>query len=230
MWVTYTGDGTNAWTSLDLSQCVAPLPAACGASEDSRLWKGRLSSPPANIKYFVQAVNGVGLVARNDNFGAYFGIASLTPTATTLALVAPPSSAIVGDSPTVTARLTYAGGAALAGKMVAVGAGGAARLGTTGSDGSVTVKMPVVADPGNYQITAAFAGDPEQDLARSSGLLQARRDVHRVPRRDPLVARAGDHLAGVHPDPAREGDPVVTVGLVQGLERLAHVGGGPHRP
>ena len=24
VWVTFTGDGTNAWTSLDLSQCVAP--------------------------------------------------------------------------------------------------------------------------------------------------------------------------------------------------------------
>ena len=159
VWVTYTGDGGNAWTSLDLSQCVSPLPAVCGASEDSRLWKGRLASPPANLKYFVQAANGVGLVSRNDNVGAYFGIASLTPAATTLALVAPPASAIVGDSPTVTARLTYAGGVGLAGKIVAVGAGGASRLGTTGSDGSVTVSMPVVADPGSYLITAAFAGD-----------------------------------------------------------------------
>jgi hypothetical protein len=26
VWVTYTGDGVGTWTSLDLSQCVAPLP------------------------------------------------------------------------------------------------------------------------------------------------------------------------------------------------------------
>src|SRR5206468_3112529 len=71
----------------------------------------------------------------------------------------PPSSAVVGDSPTVTARLTYGGGVGLAGKTVAVGVGGAARLGTTGSDGSVAVSMPVVANPGSYQITAAFLGD-----------------------------------------------------------------------
>src|SRR6185436_15147710 len=121
VWVTYTGEGNNAWASLDLSQCVAPLPVACGGSEDSRVWKGRLFAPPRNIRYFVQAVNGVGLVARNDNFGAYSGIGSVLPTATKLELVSPPSTAIVGDSPTVTAKLTYAGGAALAGKMVAVG-------------------------------------------------------------------------------------------------------------
>ena len=40
VWVTYTGDGAGTWTSLDLSQCVAPLPAACGASEDSRRVEG----------------------------------------------------------------------------------------------------------------------------------------------------------------------------------------------
>ena len=143
VWVTYTGGVSNAWESLDLAQCTKSvltnsLPAACGTTEDSRLWKGRLSSPPANMKYFVQAANGVGLVSRNDNFGAYFGIASVTPTATTLALVSPPSSATVGDSPSVTAKLTYAGGVGMAGKLISVGVGGAARLGITGSDGSVS--------------------------------------------------------------------------------------------
>src|SRR5262249_35929970 len=148
VWVTYTGDGVNAWTSLDLAQCVAPLPALCGAVEDSRVWKGRLANPPPNLKYIVQAVNGVGLGARHDHFGAYFGVNNVIPTATALALTSAPSTAIVGDSPTVMAKLTYAGGVGLAGKTVAVGAGGATRLGTTAADGSVSVSMPVVADPG----------------------------------------------------------------------------------
>ena len=79
VWVTYTGDGTNAWTSLDLSQCVAPLPVVCGAKRRfARCGKVAFPTPPANIKYFVQAVNGVGLVARNDNFGAYLGIGSVS--------------------------------------------------------------------------------------------------------------------------------------------------------
>ncbi len=180
VWVTYTGDGSSAWTPLDLDQCVRSgsanlLPAACGTTEDSRVWKGRLSSAPANPKYFVQAVNGVGLVSRNDNLGAYFGISSVTPTATILALVAPPSSATVGDSPNVTARLSYAGGGGLAGKVISVGVGGAARLATTGSDGSVTVKMPVVANPGSYQITAAFAGDDVFQASSASAPLVVNR-------------------------------------------------------
>ena len=78
-------------------------------------------------------------------------------------------------APTVTARLTYAGGVGLAGKIVSVGAGGAARLGTTGSDGSVTVKMPVVADPGSYQITAAFAGDDVYQPSSASAPLTINR-------------------------------------------------------
>ena len=37
--------------------------------------------------------------------------------------------------------------------------GGVAQLGTTASDGSVTVRMPVVADPGSLPDHGAFAGD-----------------------------------------------------------------------
>jgi uncharacterized delta-60 repeat protein len=176
VWVTYSGDGTSAWTSLDLAQCVrsgAPgvLPAACGATDDSRVWMGHIAAPPTNIRHFVQAVSGVGLVARNDNLGAYFGIPGITPAATTLALVAAPSAAIIGDTPTVTAKLTYASGVGVAGRVVSVGAGGATQLGTTGSDGSVTVTMPVVATPGAYQITAAFAGDDTYQPSSASAPL-----------------------------------------------------------
>ena len=165
VWITYTGNGMNAWTSLDLEQCARTgsptptLPAVCGTTEDSRSWKARLASPPSNLKFFVQAANGVGLVSRNDNLGAYFSVAAPTPTATKITLVSPPTSATVGDSVDVTARLTYAGGAAIGGKVVAVSAGGVSQLGATGADGSATVKMPVVATAGVYQIAAVFAGD-----------------------------------------------------------------------
>jgi uncharacterized delta-60 repeat protein len=165
VWSTYTGTGMNAWTSLDLEQCARTgsptptLPAVCGTNEDSRWWRGRLASPPANLKFLVQAANGVGLVSRNDNLGAYFAVAQPTPTATKMALVSPPTSATAGDNIDVTARLTYAGGAAISGKTVAVSGGGVSQLGATGADGSVTVKLPVVATAGVYQIAAAFAGD-----------------------------------------------------------------------
>jgi uncharacterized delta-60 repeat protein len=164
VWITYTGDGTGAWTSLDLEQCVRSaatnlLPASCGTTDDSRLWKGVLAGAPANLKYFVQAASGVGLVARSDNGGAYFAPAAPTPTATTMALISAPSTATIGDSISVTAKLSYAGGVAVAGKLVSVGVGGVAQFGTTASDGTATVKVPVVAAAGSYQISAAFAGD-----------------------------------------------------------------------
>jgi uncharacterized delta-60 repeat protein len=158
VWITYTSDGANAWTSLDLTQCVAPLPAICGASEDSRLWKGRLASAPTNLKYMVQAASGIGLVALDDNHGAYYGLAAATPAATATALVAPPSGATVGDSVDFTTRLTIAG-VPVAGRTVTISVGGVSQLGTTGSDGSVTVRLPVATAPGTYQITASFAGD-----------------------------------------------------------------------
>ena len=45
VWVTYTGDGTNAWTSLDLSQCVAPLPAVCGGERGLAAVEGPAREP-----------------------------------------------------------------------------------------------------------------------------------------------------------------------------------------
>jgi YVTN family beta-propeller protein len=158
VWVTYTSDGANAWTPVDLGQCVAPLPAACGTTADSRLWSGRLASVPTNLKYVVQAASGVGLVALDDNRGAYYGLGGATPEATTPALVAPPTSATVGDSVSITTKLTFAG-VPVAGKTVIVTIGGTTQLGTTGADGSVTVKLPVDVAPGSYMMTVAFAGD-----------------------------------------------------------------------
>ena len=158
VWITYTSDGASAWTPLDLAQCVAPLPAACGTNEDSRLWKGRLASAPANLRYLVQAVNGVGLVALDDNRGTFYGIGGATPAATTSALVSPPTRATVGDTVNITTKVTIAG-APVAGKIVTVAIGGTTQLAMTGSDGSVTVKMPVAATPGTYPMTASFAGD-----------------------------------------------------------------------
>ena len=166
VWVTHTSDGAGAWTSLDLSQCVAPLPVVC-TTEDSRLWKGRLPSSPLNLKYVVQAASGVGLVSLDDNRGAYYGFGGATPAATSLALVSPPTGAAIGDTVDITAKLTYAGGVQVAGKNVMVALGGTAQFGTTGSDGSVTVKVAIVAAPANYRITASFDGD-EVFLASST--------------------------------------------------------------
>ncbi|MFO1395520.1 MAG: choice-of-anchor C family protein [Burkholderiales bacterium] len=164
VWLTYTSGagGAGTWTSLDLAQCVIPLPAACGGTQDSRLWKAKVpaASLPADARYIVQAVSGAGLVALDDNLGRYYTVGtSAPPAATTIAFAPPvPAAAVYGSSATVTANLA-AGGTALAGKLVTIGAGGTSRTGTTNGQGAVTIALPMLAAPGSYPLVASFAGD-----------------------------------------------------------------------
>jgi hypothetical protein len=159
VWVTYTGSSNGTWTSVNLQQCVDPLPAACGSTSDSQRWMVAVPSLPANMKYLVQAVNGVGLVALDDNLGAYYAIASTTPLASTIALTSTvPSTVAFGASPSISAKLT-ANGSPLAGKLVTMSVGGGARSGTTDSNGNVTVALPILATPGIYPLTVSFGGD-----------------------------------------------------------------------
>jgi len=68
----------------------------------------------------------------------------------------------------------------------------------------------------------------DQDLARLRRLLQPRRDVDGIARREPLL-RACHHLARIHAGAQREGGAVVALELlVQGGERGAHLAGGAH--
>ena len=62
------------------------------------------------------------------------------------ALVSPPTSAMVGDSVSITSKLTFAG-VPVAGKTVIVSIGDMTQVGTTGADGSVTVTLPVGVAP-----------------------------------------------------------------------------------
>ena len=157
VWVTYTHDGANSWTSLDLVQCAAPQPAACGTTQDSSIWKGRLPTSPANLRFVVQAVNGFGAVTFDDNRGIYYGLAGTGNVLTSLTLVSPPTSAKFGDNVQVSAKLSST--SPVAGKSVTIAIAGAARVGTTDSAGNVTVTLPVNATPATYSVVASFAGD-----------------------------------------------------------------------
>ncbi|MEO6715355.1 MAG: C25 family cysteine peptidase, partial [Mycobacteriales bacterium] len=160
-WITYTGAGLNAWTSVPLAQCVAtaatPLPVACGGISDSRRWKVTMPDV-AGLRYIIQAASGTGLVTLDDNRGAYYQVGGLgeTPTATTI--VSAPSIGTFGGTADVTVALA-SGGSALAGKNVIVSIGGAARAGLTDAFGKVMAKVPLVSVPGNYPVIASFGGD-----------------------------------------------------------------------
>ncbi|MEP7181312.1 MAG: choice-of-anchor Q domain-containing protein [Betaproteobacteria bacterium] len=173
VWITYTRVAGTTWTSLDLKQCVAPLPVECTAA-DSRLWRGRLAAPPADLKYMAQAVSGVGLVALDDNRGLYYGISAVSQSAPTLALVSAPTSAVIGDSVDVKTKLAV-GGVGVAGKIVTIAVGGITQIGTTATDGTVTIKFLAAAVPGSYTISAFFDGDENFLPASVTGSFQVNR-------------------------------------------------------
>jgi hypothetical protein len=159
VWVTYTSaaGGSGSWTSLDLVQCVDPLPMLC-ATLDSQIWKAEVASLPADARYIVQAANGLGLVSADDNLGRYYAVGVNAAQPSNLAITVAPSSATFGSSAQVSATLSSAS-TALAGRIVTVSAGGSSQSGVTNAGGNVTINVPILATPGVYPLTASFAGD-----------------------------------------------------------------------
>ncbi len=107
VWVTWTGAGTggsDTWQSIDLTQDPS----------SKALWTGTMPAPAntANFQFMAQAVNGVGLVGLDDNFGAYYGltsaaVATAAPAPTHLALATSnPTSGTYTSTVTVSAALT----------------------------------------------------------------------------------------------------------------------------
>ena len=168
VWVTYTGVDPGQWESLDLTQDPT----------DSTLWSGTLSglssAQIAAMRFVVQAVNGVGLVSLDDNFGAGYqpgAIANARTSAVvkdpaTLTLNAPPASGSYQSPLVVTATLTGPHGGA-AGQNVRFAIGGAAVDAVTGSGGVATGTLTPGDLPGaRYQLSASFQGS--DTLAASS--------------------------------------------------------------
>jgi CSLREA domain-containing protein len=173
-WITWVSDAGTTWSSLDLAQCVAPLPAACGGVEESRTWKGRLATAPASFRFIAQAVSGVGLVAVDDNGGAYHAVGAPVPAAATIAFVSPPSGATVGSTVEVRAKLAFSG-TGLAGKTVSIAVGGAIKYATTGPDGVAIVPVALSTVPGSYPLTATFIGDDGLLPASATAAFQVER-------------------------------------------------------
>jgi hypothetical protein len=157
VWVTYTGVTAGRWQSLDLVQ----------DQTDSTLWTGSLTGVTADdVEFFVQAVNGVGLVSLDDNLGAYYRPGQI-PAAlhsapeplidTSLQLVSAPPSASYGAATELRARLT-AGAAPVAGETVRFSIGSSEASAITDADGVATVDLPILATPGDYVLSAGFDG------------------------------------------------------------------------
>ena len=165
-WVTWTvppaAGQQGSWQSLDLE----PDPDA------PVLWTATMTLPvglnPANVRFVVQAVNGVGRVKIDDNVGAFYqpgsipgqqepGAGAPAPTALTFS-TAPPSSVAFGSSFTVVARLA-SGGSPVDAKLVRIGFGAAGVPDFTNGSGEASVSLGASVSPGTYVVTASFAGD-----------------------------------------------------------------------
>ena len=155
-WVTYSTPDSGAWASFDLTQDAT----------DTAIWRGNRSLPAGTL-YMVQAVNTAGIVTLNDNFGAYYlwGVADSSLAPTTLALTGP-SSATYGNTTTITATLE-SNGSPVDGKVILT-LGSVTRTGTTGSDGTVDISLPVSSAAGAYTLAGAYLGEPAGGY-RSSG-------------------------------------------------------------
>ena len=173
VFVTYTGEPGSEfhgeWASLDLDQ----------DSEDSTLWTATLTLPAGqdadDVRYLVQAANGVGLVGIDDNQGTYFtpgmipGLnEDLDPTSLALA-GGNPDAAEYGEFVTVRATLTDDAGDGLADRAVTFALGGASRTAFTDSAGVAETELPMTVLPGTYDLVASYDGDsgtaPTSDTA-----------------------------------------------------------------
>src|SRR2546425_6638280 len=174
VWITYTAmtpacsGGTNPcagqWQPLDLNQ----------DGTDSTLWTASLplgGTAPGDVRYLVQAVNGVGVVGTATNMGADYvpGAQTVSPSApkpsTSLAFSAAPTAGMYRDRATFTAVLT-AGGLPVGGRPLAFEFGPQRLQALTDSNGSASVTFPLLQTPGQYAVRAAF--EEAQDLLGSA--------------------------------------------------------------
>lgn len=168
-WIVYTFDSgatSGLWLPLDLQQDAV----------DSRRWSGTLhlgNASAADLRFVVQAVNGVGLVTMMTNKGAYYraGVDPAVPPQgqlpLTLSLDQPATSGPYGGQQAFTAVAT-ANGAAIAGLPVTFSLGGQGRLAVTDSAGRATASFFLLAQPDEYTLNTAFGGSETYAPASAS--------------------------------------------------------------
>jgi hypothetical protein len=183
VWVTYTSVNVNdplygTWQSLDLSRVPPPYTT----SNPSMRWTGTLPLPVGqlarDVRFMVQAVNGVGLVSLVTNLGAYYTPApyfvqpqvQLPPTApkqaTTLVFAPQPrASGTYRESVDVSAVLT-SNNQPLGGRTVSFGIGTEVRRAVTDATGLATATLPLLQTPQDDTLRVVF--DESNDFLGSA--------------------------------------------------------------
>ncbi|MGD2058652.1 MAG: hypothetical protein PVI04_07955, partial [Anaerolineales bacterium] len=158
VWVVYTSIGgafNGEWLPLDLEQ----------DAQDSTLWTASLDLEGTSsqaVRYMVFAVNGVGMVSSDFNFGQYFTPdvdPALGGGTKTEVFLSGNTSGKYAEEATFSASLTTEDGDGLAGKVLVFSLGSQQRRALTDPDGSATVNLPIYAEPGSREAQVTFAGD-----------------------------------------------------------------------
>ncbi len=156
VWITYTGvGGGHTWTSLDLAQDPT----------DPSHWMGShdFGVSPLSIQFMAQAVNGVGLVALDTDFGHFYTLAQATaanPNTTTVTLDSGNASHAVFGS-TVTFSATLHSATPLLGQPIEFDLANSVRTALTDSSGHASVTFTLTDVPGTEPLTATFLGDAQ---------------------------------------------------------------------
>ncbi len=146
------------------------------SAAEPALWEGTLQlgpTLPSDLRYMVQAVNGVGLVTLLTNNGAYFtpGIdpgAPVAPPLTTdpvnatpvlIELLSPPTSGVYGGELTYTAQLT-SNGLPVSDAAVEFTLQEQTRTARTDSAGIASATFRLLGLPGNATVQVSYAGSP----------------------------------------------------------------------
>jgi len=169
VWVTYTSVGSSRWKSIRLTQ----------DGDDSTLWEGTPQAQdlegavPCDIRYMVQAVNGLGLVSLETDIGAHYSpcaVAPALPTGTSLTILSD-DPASYGSSGHFQALLT-SDGMPLPGQYVVFTLGSQVRIGATDAQGLAEVSMPLLSLPGTYRVGATFYGAGEYEASFTEGQIE----------------------------------------------------------
>lgn len=157
VWVTYywvVGDADPQWRSKDLIQ----------SQTDSTIWVGSIpvmeGNTASNMRFIVQAVNGVGMVSAATNQGAYYtpGPEGDPNTDTALSLlITPPLSGVYGTNQTYRASLK-AGELDLDDQLVFFGLGPVVRRASNPESGVYEATLPLLAIPGTYEVKVTYGG------------------------------------------------------------------------
>jgi hypothetical protein len=155
VWTTYTalnGPYAGQWQSLDLQR----------SANDSTVWEGTLplnGTAYTDVRFIVQAVNGVGLVSLMTDMGKDYipGNPAAPNLSTSLTLSSPTASGPYGSQAIFEAVLT-SNGAPLANQSVYFALGPQRRLAKTDVNGHASVGLALLGFPGEDTARATFAG------------------------------------------------------------------------